>query len=622
MYPRVDMTQEQKCLNQKYNEVFDESLKEKTLNFCAVLLPNREEKLSVVANYRPCAKDQGYVTLNESLEPICTNDLENFYYGVSPVVNEGKIARAISELAMTDEAGLERFISGYCDKFMLHMDQAKYLLDIAKYIVICSSLSYGIRIQMEKNEAEQIIQQVSDGAGFLSYEEKNGILRVKGCPTQEFLVLMKQYRFIQSKTIEFTWEITHGEGSSIWQIYENIENIRLLNGDVFYSGVLLRPTQISLSDSISTNKNVTSLEFHFERSTYATVLALDNNFLSHPLLKGSGKNISEFMRHDDACKRRLHSGLQECSGDSQTYRKRMLEVINTYLNETYNVNQIGVTGNIVTKDQYLLVGNRSSNAIDSNHLYPSVNGNAEIVDTDVDFYAKSVYEDYPEIRLNEERIHFMGELSREAYAELGLGLEEQRWHCIGITMSGNIPDAETGELYDKKYRRCHFNILCEQNCDEMYSDVVDRAKSSAESYENKEFYGIRVDYYKNKADFLGAKGKAFLEELLQAKDIIESVLILLLFLFSMKGLQAITLTDVQTIASLIFAGLVIVTTSINVLIRIVRYCKVKKYLKKITMFEDCDDEAVEQSVQKILKGHAYHPVTYVALKLHIGKMSV
>ena len=44
MYPRVDMTQEQKCLNQKYNEVFDESLKEKTLNFCAVLLPNREEK--------------------------------------------------------------------------------------------------------------------------------------------------------------------------------------------------------------------------------------------------------------------------------------------------------------------------------------------------------------------------------------------------------------------------------------------------------------------------------------------------------------------------------------------------------------------------------------------------
>lgn len=61
-------------------------------------------------------------------------------------------------------------------------------------------------------------------------------------------------------------------------------------------------------------------------------------------------------------------------------------------------------------------------------MYPSVNGQSEIYDFNVEFYNESVYEDLPTLLAEERtRLDYNKELDRESYAELHIKSFVEEW---------------------------------------------------------------------------------------------------------------------------------------------------------------------------------------------------
>ena len=125
--------------------------------------------------------------------------------------------------------------------------------------------------------------------------------------------------------------------------------------------------------------------------------------------------------------------------DGENGRKKLIAEINEYLKYSYNVNQIGVSGNIISSDGNLIYSVRDDKAIDSDKIYPSVNGNVEIADKNVSLYIDSVDVDYPSLDINGYQNSFGAELCRESAAELNIPLNNNLLKCYGIIISGNIP---------------------------------------------------------------------------------------------------------------------------------------------------------------------------------------
>ena len=147
-------------------------------------------------------------------------------------------------------------------------------------------------------------------------------------------------------------------------------------------------------------------------------------------------------------------------------------------------------------------GLRASKNIDDGALYPSVNGNAEVYDENVQFYNNSVYEDLPTVYLHKKRSDLLGEIAREAYGELNMPSEKESWSCYGMIISGNLP--KVGQEKSGS-RRCHFNVLFENEVDETLSDIKNRYGKASEAFENKNFAAVVVKYYKTRFLNLAAR---------------------------------------------------------------------------------------------------------------------
>jgi len=170
---------------------------------------------------------------------------------------------------------------------------------------------------------------------------------------------------------------------------------------------------------------------------------------------------------------------------------KILAHVNEYIKNSYNVNQIGVSSSLKTPKQELLFGLRAAKNIDDGALYPSVNGNAEVYDEGVQFYNHSVYEDLPTIFLHNKRSDLQGEIAREAYGELNMVSTKESWSCYGMILSGNLPQAVPG---NSASRRCHFNVLFENEISDTLDEIQDRFQKASEAFENKNFAAVIVKY--------------------------------------------------------------------------------------------------------------------------------
>ena len=192
--------------------------KDQTLNFCSCIASNLDYKLSVVAKYEYEKTDETgkFVTLNSDLKPVVSSDFENYYYGVSPTVDSEVIIDAVSGFKFSTLPLLDEFIAEHSECFMLHENQKDYLLEAARYFLIAYSLNYGIKIKMNKDTAQNILNTDTSG---LVLKFDGALLTVCGCPTTQVLAELDKLQFRKLPDGTFT-VCTDGE-YTIKKIYSD-----------------------------------------------------------------------------------------------------------------------------------------------------------------------------------------------------------------------------------------------------------------------------------------------------------------------------------------------------------------------------------------------------------------
>ena len=590
----------------KFNKSLRERIDKQQLNFCqAITLSHR--KISVTANYAPQCLGATYAALDADLSIVEKDDYSAFYYGCSPKIDGHCVRAAISRLALTSVPALEEFIKENHREFMLHKHQEKYLLDIAKLIVITLASKYGITLK-RNSATEFILAQKDNFPDIISHDEKHNTIQLRGCPTQELLALLAPYRF---KNVDGLWNICNDSQTTITDIYNKMENIKLLKGKVFYSGVLVKPVNFDDEDALCESDNIQNIIIRYERSTFATVCAFDENHIHHPLLAHCRDALTELLQEDEENKEKLVGAIQDSASNEAAIRK----CVNDFLAVCHNVNQIGVSSNVKTSDGKVFMGLRGANTIDDGCLYPSVNGNAEVYDPNVSFYNHSVYEDRPSIFLQETRCDFLGEIAREAYGELRLLTKNESWECYGIVISGMLPvNAPEAAMS----RRLHFNILFENEVDETFAQIKERKIKASESFENANFIAVDIRCYKNRLHLFFAGISKSIKWLLNSKDFIESAFLLLI---AGTGFLSATfsLDGISSILSLIFASLILLTNLLQLYKFISRTVRELKTTKTLRLYDTMPYDEPGGLCDKIsdVMGSKFHPVAYAAMKMHI-----
>ena len=657
------------------NSYLSELLEGQDLNFCKLLIHDHKEDLSITAEYDP---PENFVSLSSD-KAATSND---FYYGVSPCLDKDELIRLISNFEVKTADGLNEYIDKHGDWFMMHSNQADYLSALARYIVICMASHFGIKIKMEPSIYDEFRDYLKDrgysDAGIktmLSYTEgwnkvktkreqelrpKDSFLTIKGCPTNEVLRFLERYKYIylcdedaiplidtktgKKKGSIDAWAIADNESTSaerktINEAYS--EHTELIEGKVFYSGVLLKPNKLELVRGSQENYKIQSLCIHFERSTYGTVCALDRNLTEHPVLKDMKRQIIKMLREDDDAKRNLSKRISLIDADDAEASVQMLDVVNDYLDKCLNVNQIGVSANVVTGDGLLLLGQRSQSNIDAKKLYPGANGNAEVADRNVSFYGLSVYADYPTIRTDSDRIDFFGEISRETYGELKINLTKQEWKCCGVVITGNIPEDDTEEVcYRESFRRMHFNLIFEHDTDKTFLEIEKLAPKAAEAFETERYLGVSVRCEKNRiTQFLKTAARGIIS-IVSHKDFIEASVAVIMFLLAISRtfLQQGQYTAIDYLnfaelnwadaLTLFLALLIIVITGLRAFNTLRRNYHRRKKTRFITVYQKTTYEEVNKLVRSALRLHRYkkeplysfHPAAAACLRYYVDRV--
>lgn len=603
---------------QSLNDELDAHLNGADLNFARYILPAQEGNLTVSCRYTPTFFGNSFLVLDANLHPTVSKEADKFYYGASPKLDSTLIMHAISELKLTCAEDLDAFVAEHADLFMLHIGQEKYLLPLARYLVLAFSYNYGITLKFRsKKEADFFLEKADDYGVFITKAEEKLILH--GCPTKAMLDLLDGFCYILEDGCFLAVSPSTAGALHIRDIYHTKEHLSLVRGEEFYSGVLPRPLHIAEKESWHRNKNIISVCLSYERSTYATVFALDNNFTAHPLLARDRGTLTEFFYADDDCKRTY---LQKPVIGGEAGRRALLADINDYLAHSYNVNQIGVTGNILSADGYLLYGKRGKKAEDSGKLYPSVNGNAEIADRDVAFYSDSADVDRPTLDITHAQNGFGGEIERECEAELNMALNSNLWRCYGLFLSGSIPkeptDAERAAGYPHKKRRLHFNILYKQNTAADFERIHTSQRLATERYETAELHGLRVKVYRGRFDRILQAIEGFLHFLVKYRSIVTSAFTVALFFLSIKNIT-FSVSGWNSYLSAILAIIVAIITVTDTVREIRKSKKQRKYLSR--SIHIIQNKKVEQQLNKVLSdffdGKPHHPFTYMAVKLYL-----
>ena len=644
------------------NNSLSKLLKNQDLDFCKFLIHDHKEDLSVTAKYDP-------------LKKFCSisGTSSSSYYGVSPLLDREELVSCISKMEIQNENGLKEYITNHGEWFMVHCDQEEYLFPLAEYIVVCMASHFGIRIKMDQEIYQKFRsflkeKEYSDESigTMLSYSEstdkskplvpEESYLTIKGCPTKPIIEFLSKYkyRFLdgdqaiplndankgKKKSSVEVWEIMDSDsvqGIDINEIYS--QHVELVSGRVFYSGVLLKPVKIQPINETQENYKIQSLCIHFERTTFGTVCAFDKNLTEHPVLKDVKTKLIEMLQKDDCAKKKLNDNIREIEQQEITDAEasaKIIAAVNDYFDECFNVNQIGVSANIITEDGLMLVGQRSSENIDANKIYPGVNGNAEVADRNVSFYSSSVYEDYPTIRLGSDRIDFFGEKGRETYGELKLNLPNQGWRCCGIVLNGNMPKGQgDAASYQESSRRMQLNIILENQTEKTFLEIDEMRPKAAEAFETDSYFGVRVRCEENPLRFLWKTISRGIVGIVSQKDFIEAAVAIVLFLTTISrtslrknGLylewKELGWADKLT---LLLSLLLVIINLLRFLLICVQYFRKRKKTRSITIFRRTSYEVVNKKVMRILrvkkcKDELYplHPAAAACLRYYVDDM--
>lgn len=657
-----------------FNDSFSAALKGNELNFGKMLVQAYDEDLSVIGKYDPPGER---VVFDEALVPVTVEKADNeepFYYGVSPRFDTWTVMRLLSCARIFTPEALDGFIKEHREWFMLHAGQGEYLLPMARYIALSVAAHFGVRAFVSGELYNELAGRLAGVglsgrslAAMLTYDAKKAVVTVRGFISQQLLDILNGFSFDPAEPpaegeeakAEFILKRA-GEGKlTVAEVYSS--GVVLVRGRVFYSGTMLRPTNIEVLENSRENDRVRSICIHFERSTYGACCALDGNLTAHPLLGNCRKKIVGLLRKDDEYKRELKNNIEALPDPLDKSAKAVLGAVNDYLKKSFNVNQIGVSANVVSENGFLLLGKRNSASIDEDKLYPGVNGNAEIADKNVSFYSISVYEDYPTVKVDADRIDFFGEIGRETFGELHQDLTKQEWICYGMIISGNVPGetcAETDE-YTEPFRRMHFNLIFEHDCAKTMSEIEDSARKAAEAFETRNFLGISVRCEKNRSALIGKSIAGAIAAIVDQQDFIESLLALIVFLNAVNkfvaavhahedlssALHSLFADGWTGTAAIVLALLVVLWTVYRIIRAAVRKLASRHKVRHIRIYRNTAYQDVDRLIEKQLRrrtlpvlllsagrffmrlfgkkaepvkfGYDYHPAAYAALRAYI-----
>jgi len=110
----------------------------------------------------------------------------------------------------------------------------------------------------------------------------------------------------------------------------------------------------------------------------------------------------------------------------------------------------------------------------------------------------------------------------------------------------------------------------------------------------------------------------FLQNILQSKDFIESILLLLVTFVSIEAI-AFSFESISSLLSILFAGLILLTTIVKVTQSICKLIKNAKYTKRICIYGSMSYASVCHKLSKVMN-MKFHPAAYASLKLHIENL--
>lgn len=556
------------------------------------------KKISFIIEYK---KPNTYYNYNKE------KSTDEYYYGLSAKLKIEDVAKLICSDILIDNIKLKSFLNENKDYFIL--DKLDLMNKFGEALFVRSllqiSLHYGFTFLCKNKDDFNTLETFSKTKNYhlyLNFNEKELEVSIKGRPSNEFI---NYFPFKISKNPNATFS---NDGISLIDIYEGKSDFLIsLLDKTYYSGVLPRLKQIVLIKDDFYNPNIISYKLIIEKTTYAFVESFDNtSLLEYDILAKYKDILIEFNNEEFNLEHRyIHKD------------NFNLDDINNYLNKTNNNNNIAVSANIITNDNYLLYGLRSNNSIDNGTIYCSVNGQSEIRDDNVNYYHDSAYEDYPTIDINsKDRIDFKKEFSREMIAELSLTGFEKNYQYLGISVLG----IKKEKFNPKENRRLHFNILAEHITTYKYREIASSWENSLESFENKAILGLRLKAYHNKKELVFKEIFNFIKLAFNSKDIITIILAII------TGSFIFGVTNINELANIIFTILFALIFIINIILSIKDKLNLyktttgKKYIYN-TNINNCINKINRKFIRRIKskKKIILSPIAILLTYLHIYK---
>lgn len=593
------------------DELANSAYIDKDVDYASLIKYKNNSNLSIVAKFNSL----NMVFLNARQEEL---EFKDFYYGLSPKFDDKKIIDIISKNSASNKEKLNRFVNENGSLFMLYKEQSKYLHSLFKKTIIDSISKFAVKVYVEDERDLEKIKCNKKLDNLIKYTNYNEPVYIVGT-ISDFLVdeLVNLGLYFNEKNDQIV--INQENNNNI--VLDNQEliksNIILFSGVAFYSGVMFKLMKINEIVNYYTNDDVDSIELIVHRTTFFTENSFDtiNNNLDF-LLNSSDQILNkQFFDKEDKLQTKLISKGTDTS----------IADVNEYLKESGFHNVIGVTSNIETKDNRLILTKRNPKIVDGGLVYPSSNGHVEFYDENVSFYHYSVLEDFPEINaIENQRIDFHGEIERETVAELNVDSFLGKWNYLGLSFIAKTP------YKLQNSRRFHFNVLMENKTDKDSKEILKLHTYAVEKFENDLLLFIKINIFKNIIDwiskFLSIIGNFILNNKVLITIFTGIIFIINIITYDYNTKIILIIKEKFTANPVEFS--VIVMSSIyflkNIGVMICNFCKYRKNMKtineiKLSVYSADINKIVHKTAKKLncknLK--QFHVLTLLMFQLYI-----
>ena len=113
--------------------------------------------------------------------------------------------------------------------------------------------------------------------------------------------------------------------------------------------------------------------------------------------------------------------------------------------------------------------------------------------------------------------------------------------------------------------------------------------------------------------------QSFLENVTDQKDVVESLMILILFFSSILNKEQIEITW-SNIITLFLSLIIILSTGRKVYSLLHRIYQKRKQIRRINLFQNMSIETKDKNIHQIIHGYSFHPAAYASVKVYIDKM--